>query len=87
LIFASLLFPLCEIELTKQFPRSGDEPLVILDALEDWRFAKNVRSGDSVLGPLPLPSLREVLIVPHFLAADYQRTKCSLLRGSAFEDL
>ena len=22
---------------------SGDEPLVILDTLEDWRFAKNVR--------------------------------------------
>jgi hypothetical protein len=24
-------------------PYSGDEPLVILDTLEDWRFVKNVR--------------------------------------------
>lgn len=33
---------------------SGDEPLVILDTLEDWRFAKNVRPKAFLDRPCPL---------------------------------
>ena len=33
---------------------SGDEPLVILDTLEDWRFAKNVCPMPALERPSPL---------------------------------
>ena len=92
-IFASLL---CWLEngpnVTLLF-NSGDEPLVILDALEDWRFAKNVRPMTS---PDRLNLLRfrrhcvkvaeRTCLFPPFPAVGHRWTKHSILCRSAFED-
>lgn len=72
---------------------SGDEPLVILDTLEDWRFAKNVRpmaSSDRLNLPRFHRRCVEVaertLLFPPFSAVGHRWTKHPVLCRGAFED-